>query len=268
MRSDRVVCKTVQVDLGDFDDVELMVIADLHIGDPTFDEKMLKAVAKWVNDADNRYVVIAGDIFNAGLKDSVSSVYNESMTLQQALDYFRSDVVDVLGAGNIVAVIRGNHDNRVVKSVGLDPVAVACELNGLTYCGAEGYITLSVGDWGRGKKRSPVKYLMFLTHGTGGGRTVGSKVNALMRHSDIVVADIYVQGHTHQPLVVPDVIYVPDTRRERIVERDQLFVNAASFIKRDSYAKDFSFAPQSRKHPVIMLSGREKSLEGIIKEIQ
>lgn len=268
-KSKKVAAKTIQCDLGNYESAEILVIADLHLGDATFDKQMMSNTGKWVNAKENRYVVIAGDIFNAGLKDSVSSVYNETMTMQEALDYFKTDVVDVLGKDNIIAVIRGNHDNRVVKNVGLDPVHIACELNDLTYCGAEGYITLSIGDWkSRSERRTPIKYLMFLTHGCGGGRMMGGKVNGLHRNSNIVVADIYVQGHTHQPIVFPDVTYVADSQCKNIIEKEQLFVNASSFIHRDSYAKDFGFSPQSHKHPVITLSGVDKTLEGAIKEIR
>lgn len=261
-----VVCETQQYDLGNFEHVEIMPIADLHIGDPSMDESLLYEVAEWLNKKPNRYTVIAGDVFNAGLKDSVSSVYNESMTLQEAIDEFKR-WVKILGKDKIISVVRGNHDNRVVKSVGLDALAVACELAEIPYSGPEGYITLSVGDWKSRKKRTPIKYLMFLTHGTGGGRTAGSKINGVMRHTGIVVADIYVQGHAHTPTITPGMVYTTDPRCERIIEKDQLFVITPSFIHRDGYAKDYAFAPVSRKFPVIKLSGERKSLEAELKDL-
>lgn len=263
----KVVCKTTQIDLGNHEFVEVMPIADLHIGDGSFNERLLDGVCAWVNEKEYRYVVIAGDIFNAGIKDSVSSVYHETMTLQDALSEFKR-VVEKLGADNIIGVVRGNHDNRVVKTVGLDPVAVACELSGIDYCGAEGYLSLAVGDWKtRTEKRTPIKYLMFLTHGAGGGRQMGSKVNGVMRHASIVVADIYVQGHTHTPTIVPSVIYVSDSKCASIVEKDQLFIITASFTGRDGYAKDFCFSPLSNKLPIIRLSGKDKILEAELREI-
>lgn len=266
-RSTKVVAKTVQCELGDHEFVEIMPIADIHLGDPSFDKKLWKSMCDWVHEKDYRYVVIAGDIFNAGIKDSKSSVYDETMTLQQAMDTFK-EFVSMLGKDNIIAAIRGNHDNRVVRSVGLDPVAVSCELTGVKYCGAEGFIALSVGDWKtKSGKRSPVKYLMYLAHGTGGGRMAGGKVNGLLRHANTVVADIYVQGHTHTPTIIPDVVYVSDSRYEQVIAKDQLFVVAPSFIGRDGYAKDYCFAPLSHKFPVIRLSGRKKTLEAELLEI-
>lgn len=265
-KNPKVVCKTEQRDLGDYEFVEIMPIGDLHIGDAGFNKKYLHAVGEWLNEKPNRYTVIAGDVFNAALKNSVSDTYTETMTLGDAIDEFKK-FVKIIGAEKIIGVVRGNHDNRVVKTAGLDPVGVACELTGIPYSGPEGFLSLSVGDWKTRKRRTPIKYLMYLTHGTGGGRTMGSKVNGVTRHTGTVIADIYVQGHNHTPMIIPDVVYVTDPRVERIVEKEQLFIITSSFTERDGYAKDFAFGPVSHKFPVIRLSGRRKSLEAELKDL-
>jgi hypothetical protein len=170
------------------------------------------------------------------------------------------------GNKKILAVVRGNHDNRVNKAVGLDPVRWACELADINYCGAEAFISFGVGDWNydREKNRSSIKYLMFMTHGVGGGRGVGGKVNALMRHNNIIAADLFVQGHTHTPTVVPNTVYVADNRHENIIEKDQMYITTCGFIGRDGYAKDFCYNPVSQKFPVIRLGGHRRKIEAEI----
>jgi predicted phosphodiesterase len=232
---------------------------------------MVERVVRWANEKPNRYIVIVGDVFNAALKTSVSDTYSETMTLNDAIKWFGEFVKDI-GKEKILVVLRGNHDNRVNKAVGLDPVEVACELAGVPYGGAEAYLALQVGNWGaqaitEARKRKPVTYLMFLNHGTGGGRSMGGKVNSMMRNGDIVVADIYVSGHIHQPACIPATVCTPDTRYENIIERNQFFVSVPAFLKREGYAKDAGYAPVSKMFSILTLSGSSKAMEGTVKEI-
>lgn len=265
-RNPNFYCRTVQADLGHHEYVEIMPIADLHIGDPSLNEHLLNKVIEWVNEEPYRYTVIAGDIFNAALKDSVSSVYDEKMTLQVAIDYFRAFVSGFDSPDKILAVVRGNHDNRVIRSVSLDPVATACEFAGVTYRGPEAFINIKVGNWGC--KSSRVNYLMYLTHGVGGGRKLGGKVNSVLNHGSIITADITVQGHTHTPIIVPSCIYERSIDGTSILAREQLFVITTSFTGRDGYAQDFCYAPLSKKFPIIRLSGNERLMEAELKELR
>jgi predicted phosphodiesterase len=271
-QSKRVVCKTLQHDLGMEEFAEIMPLADLHIGDASMDKKLLRKVAEWLNAKPNRYTVIAGDIFNAALTSSVSDTYTEVLTMQQAIDAFK-DFVELVGKEKILAVVRGNHDNRVVRAVGLDPVAVACELAGVPYSGAEAFVNLKIGSWhnmaGTNKKnRKAINYMLFMTHGVGGGRSNGGKVNAMLRHNQIISADIVVQGHTHTPMIVPSAVYEPDNRMENIIERDQIFVTTCGFVGREGYAQDFCYAPISQKFPIIRIGGTRRHLEAELKEFR
>jgi UDP-2,3-diacylglucosamine pyrophosphatase LpxH len=245
-----------------------MPIADLHLGDRTMDDELFQNVAKWLKEKPYRYTMIAGDIFNAALTTSVSDTYSETMNLDEAIKEFRK-MVDIIGRDKILAVVRGNHDNRVVRAVGIDPVGVACELAGVTYCNAEAYLKLMVGDWSQGTRaRKPVHYLCFMTHGVGGGRKIGSKINKMLDLNEIIPADLVVQGHTHEPSIVPRTRYTIDAKMDNIIEREQMFVTCPSFIGRDGYAQDFCFAPTSQAFPVVVLSGKKKKMEGQIKNMR
>lgn len=251
-----------ECNIGNYPYAEIMPIGDLHLGDPTLNKPLLRAVIKWVNAQPYRKIVIVGDVFNAGIRDSVSDVYSENMTLDEAIKAFR-ELVEVMGSDNILACIRGNHDNRVVKAVGIDPVAVACELAGVKYFGAEAYLCFTVGQWHK-SRQNPIKYLCYMTHGVGGGRMMGGKINALMRNNQTIIADIILQGHTHTPAIVPNMIYEADSRYNSIHERDQLFITTCGFIGRDGYAKDYGFPPVSQKFPIVKLGGRSKRLSALL----
>jgi UDP-2,3-diacylglucosamine pyrophosphatase LpxH len=253
----------VQANLSsDLKFAEILPISDLHIGDATMDTRLLTSVIAWVKAKSNRYIVIAGDIFNAALKDSKSDTYKEKYTLKEAMKEFQK-VINRFGKDKILAVIRGNHDNRVVRSVSLDPVEICCELEGIPYQGAEAYVNIKIGKPKIQAKtdKSQLSYFMYVAHGVGGGRMMGGTANSLKRHSETVVSDIYIQGHTHKPLIMPGVIYEPNHQRTAIVERQQMYINTCGFVGRDGYAVDYAFPPVSQMFPVIKLSGRKKNIE-------
>lgn len=52
-----------------------------------------------------------------------------------------------------------------------------------------------------GRKNSRQLYTVYVTHGSGGGRKEGGKVNRLADLASIVDADIFIHAHLHLPLV-------------------------------------------------------------------
>jgi predicted phosphodiesterase len=259
-KTGRVVAEASVIDLGNVDEVELMLAGDQHIGDKQRDPRYMELIDEWVHGADNRYLGLTGDLFNAAIVGSKSDVYEETDTLEEATA-FAVNWLKRLG-DRIVFSVSGNHDQRVTSAVGLDPVANASSLAGVRYDGLEAYVTLKVGHWAyqsRGK-RMPVSYMVYATHGVGGGRTDGAKLNSLTRLRDIVVADIYAQGHQHDPVIKPKVVTRWDPSGARIIRQDQLCIVTPGGLVRGGYAVAKAYAPTSVAIPVITLSGRDKHM--------
>jgi len=76
---------------------------------------------------------------------------------------------------------------------------------------------------------------MFLCHGKGGGRLLGTSLNKIIQMSEIIPGcDIYVQGHDHQLFAVPKTILSVVTGRNtanHLKEKKQYFVRSGSFMK-------------------------------------
>lgn len=248
----------------DIEQLEVMCVGDFHIGDRNHSPKLLDEIVQWVNGGENRKILIGGDIFNAALTNSVSDVYSEEFTLDECMKLFGL-FIDSVGADNILACVDGNHDQRVWKSVGIDPVKYVCNTKGVRYCSGEAFITLKVGSWGeRSDRNRMIKYEIYMTHGVGGGRSVGGKVNNLMRLGEIVVADVYVQGHQHDPVIKPKVIYEWSSQGQAIVKRQQWFIVTGSCLERGGYSVAKAYAPVTLKSPVLTFSGKEKSIKASI----
>lgn len=250
----------------EYDEVEIMCVGDFHIGDKHHSKAILDDIAEWVKSEDKRFIIIDGDIFNAALTSSVSDVYTEEYTLDECMDIF-GKFIDDITPEKILVCIDGNHDQRVWKSVGIDPVKYVCNTHGVRYSSGEAYVTLKIGTYfdrnGKGKNRL-VSYRIYVTHGVGGGRSSGGKVNSLMRLAEIVVADIYVQGHQHDPVIKPRVINEWNSQCNSIVEHNQMFVVTGSCLERGGYAVAKAYPPVCTKSPVLTLSGEKKQIKASI----
>lgn len=254
------------VEYPNLNQMEIMCVGDFHIGDKNFSQEAFNDIIEWVGGNDNRFIVIDGDIFNAAITSSISDVYSEEYTLDECMTKF-GEFIDEIGSEKILVCIDGNHDQRVWKSVGIDPVKYVCHNHGVRYASGEAYLTLKVGTYfdrkGNDKNRA-VTYRLFVTHGVGGGRSSGGKLNNLMRLSEIVVADIYVQGHQHDPVIKPRVINEWNCQGNSIVERNQMFVVTGSCLERGGYAVNKAYPPVCTKSPVLTLSGVEKKIKASI----
>lgn len=262
----RVVGRLVTRDLGDVDSVEVLCMGDLHMGDAHCDIDMIREAVRWLTAEPNRYAIIVGDLLNAALKDSVSDVYSESMSVKEA----RHLLVRILAPARdrILSVVSGNHDHRVYKAIGDDIVEIICSEAGLPYHMGQAFLALRVGwelNQSRQQRRVPVSYTAYITHGFGGGRMVGGKANNLVRLADIVDADLYVSGHTHTPLVIPAVHWVCDATRGNVIEHSRLFVaTGASLDRGNGYAVRFGFPALPKVWPVVTLDGQQKKMSATV----
>ena len=127
----------------------------------------------------------------------------------------------------------------------------------VSYFGIEVLLKIKLG-LSRSKNDRQLYYTLYATHGWGGGRTRGAKVNNLERLSHIVLCDNYCMAHVHAQVSFPSMIYTPERQCDSVVERTMCFVNSGSFLKRGSgYAVAKGYSPTVMDCPVIELSGTE-----------
>lgn len=246
----------------EFDSIEIMTTADFHLGDSAHAPNVLAEIRDWVKKKKNRFITISGDIFNAALKTSVSDVYSEAKTLDESMEMF-GEFIESIGAEKILVCIDGNHDRRVWNAVGCDPVKLVCSRYGVRYAQGEAYMTVKVGKWkerSNGKNRM-VSYRLYTTHGVGGGRSAGAKLNNCIRLREIVIADVYIQGHQHDPQFKPERIQEWSSQRNAIVDNYQWFIVSGSCLERDGYAVDKAYPPVVQQSPILTLSGKEKKMK-------
>lgn len=258
--------KAVKVDLPrDLKRVEIYTLSDLHLGDRNCNYKGLIDQIKEIEENPNAYVILNGDLMNNATTQSISDTYSESLSpmeqLREATAIFKP-IKD-----KILAMTSGNHENRTYRADGIDLTEVLARELGLSERYAPESVTLflRVGEERRGRKiegkntTRQICYVLFVTHGSGGGRREGGKVNRLIDLANIIDADIYIHSHTHLPAVIKQGFFRVDSRNSTFALVDKMFVNTNAWLKYGGYGEAQGYKPASTQIPIIYLDGSRKN---------
>lgn len=245
------------VNLGDVEQIYLVPVSDIHPEASSFNEKAFRKLLAWIQDTPNAYCVLGGDLFECATKTSKGDVYSARMTTGEALKYMRTALTPI--KDRILASVTGNHEERIYKQDGLDLGEVLASELGFFYAGEGCLLKVQVGR--RPNNGKPQVYSVYLTHGNGGGKRPGSKLNNMEMLALSVVADLYLVGHGHAEMSFKNRYFMPDLRNNKVEERYRTFVQAGSFQEWGGYAERYGYVPGSQEMPLITLSGTSKEVK-------
>jgi len=243
----------------EFEYLDLFVFSDLHVGDPLFDEDLFFRVRQWVLDEPNRYVICNGDLMNTATKDSVSDVYNERFNPNDQLRWLKREFEPI--RDRILCITEGNHEARITKATSVNVLEQFADALGLSerYHPDGVLLKLTFGKDARNGKR--VCYTVYVTHGRGGGALQGGKVLRMARMANVVVADLYIMGHSHFKAAFKEAVYVPDLYNNRVRLVEQTFVNSSALLDWGGYAQVAGYKPGAKGSPYIRLHGKRHEVE-------
>ena len=104
-----------------YSEIEIVPLADLHIGSPQCDELLIKEVCEYIENTPNCYTILNGDIVDNNIRNSVGSVFEETMSPMNQVTtacYYLSKIASM---GKIINITVGNHEARSEKDTGLSP---------------------------------------------------------------------------------------------------------------------------------------------------
>lgn len=247
--------KAIKCDLPFAEVIEIWPMADHHIGDNMCDFKMIMEQIEHIRVTPNAYCILGGDLMDTAICSSIGDTYGANLQpmeqLKQCVKIFEP-IKD-----KILVVVPGNHENRVYKSDGIDMTEVMCSQLGIPekYSPTTALLFIRFGTQGAKHHNRPQLYTAYVTHGTGGGRREGGKVNRLADLASIVDADIYIHSHTHLPVIFREGFFRPNPSVSTVTQVDKLFVNTAASLNYGGYGDKAGFKPTSKKSPVIYLHG-------------
>ncbi|MEM4205770.1 MAG: metallophosphoesterase [Nitrososphaerota archaeon] len=233
------------------DKVYLIPISDIHMGSKFCDIEKLMGYIDWIKDNKHSYVILIGDVFDVATRESATSPFDQSLPLNDAME-FMSDIIKPI-RNRVIGCVDGNHERRLKKFANLDVLQTWCASNNIRYCGSSAVIVFDV------KK---IRYVFFAHHTTGGGQTIGGKINRVTRLVNIFNgADCYLGGHNHSKALGEDAIYYLDEKDMKIKSRKILYVDCGSFhMYSDSYAESAGLPPSHTGSPRIRMNGSKKDL--------
>ena len=236
--------------------VNLYPLGDFHIGSSHYKESELKEWVEKIRQDPNAVVVIHGDIINNAIKPSVSDIYDEQLNPEQSIDKAVSIIEPI--KDKVIGITSGNHEDRTYKITGIDVMKNFAYRLGKQdyYSPISNLIFLNWGDTNRnaGRKPSPNCTTIYMTHGSGGGRTVGAKANQVARLANMIEADIYIHGHTHSPIIFKENYIKVDKANKGTKEVSRLFVNTNSTEGFGNYGERFKLSPTNRDFIVVELN--------------
>lgn len=258
--------KPIKIDLSsDFKEIEILPVADYHWADPHSDHDKIMEDIAYIRDHDNVFCVLNGDLMDCALKSSLGDCYTNlsPMTELRECEKLFKPI-----AHKILCVVPGNHERRHYKTNGVDVTELMCRQLGIEdrYSPTTALLFLRFGEQSGKNHNRKVPYIIHVSHGNGGGRKEGGKIQRLVDMSTIVDADIYIVGHTHLPAILPDSYYRTSASNSSMMEVERLYINTSAKLKWDnSYGEVLGIKPTSRSTPRIVLSGTHKEFEGSIK---
>lgn len=237
-------------------ELHLYPLGDLHIGHKGFQRGAFRARRDEILADPHGLVVLCGDIIENVTRSSVGDYYEMEITNpQDQVDEAFSELLPL--KDRIVASVRGNHEYRTPKDVGVDPARYIADRLEIPYYGDE--VALMIA-FGRQFNQKPVVYSVYLTHLSGGGSTDGGKINSLSKAGRFIAADVLIGGHTHMPETHRAALMIPDLHNGFISKRYMQFVNCGTFQDRSGFGARKVMSPSVIGSPTIRLSGRKRKV--------
>lgn len=255
--------KVIKKDLSkDFEKITIIPISDVHIGDKQADLKAFRDTIERIKNGPNTFTILNGDLCNIALKNSKSDVYSEDMTpMEQVLKVieFLEPIRD-----KILVMSNGNHEERITRETSIDVLQLVAKQLKIEqiYSPSWWYLYLSFGE---SNKHKPVLYTITGYHGAGSSQTTGAKANRVKKMSQVVLADVYIMSHVHEPINTKGVIYVPDYQHRSVIRKDMYYAISNSFVNYEgSYAERMGLIPGNNSISEISLDGHKKLVKLIL----
>jgi hypothetical protein len=247
---------------SEFRELRLVIVSDLHYGNPLFSMKHLERTLEFIKANDDVYCALNGDLLETATRTSKGNVYKQtkSPTVQ------RDDIIDLLKPikEKILGMTTGNHELRVAQDSDSDfsrdisrALSVPYRPEGMLY-------KLVFGNGNNRVKGKPYTFKGYWTHGYGGARTKGGKAVKAERLAAFVVCDFYAMSHDHDVNVAPYTTLDMDERgmlskeypgfiTGSVTAKRAMLIKTNAYLKWGNYAEMGGFSPTDLVTPVIML---------------
>ena len=176
--------------------LRVYAIGDVHVGSQDFDLESTQKMIRIIENDPCAAVVICGDLGDFGLKNSRTNIYQSAIPNPKEQIEVIHDLFSPI-ASKISAAVPGNHEERLVREVGVCPLYDLCVRWGIQEVYRENVaITKYVFGSYKGDRNQNV-FFGITSHGSSRNK----------HHKHILCyegADFSVSGHNHTPYYAPE----------------------------------------------------------------
>lgn len=249
----------------------ILPIGDVHLNDAMFTKKSLnklKGYIEWVKGKNNARVFILGDLFNTLTRYSVSSPFKQNPEIirrQEKEPSFREIdwAVELFEPikDKIVGCVIGNHEMREEDFVNNNPLIEFSKRLDVTYCGISAVVNFKVNKRSDGK-RYRESYIGYFMHTTGGGSSIGGKLNRVNKMRELVAGcDFYCGGHNHALITAPVSVGMVNRRKKKVEFPRQVLVDCGHYLEWSNSYAEYAMLPVGKMgSPRIRLSGTKHDI--------
>ena len=252
------------IEIQDYNDkVYFLPLGDLHLGEKNIDVEKFEGYLNWALK-EKAYIFLMGDLFDVATLNSPTLVWGQQMSLNNALQSLFEKLKPL--KSQVLGSISGNHEQRLIRYANFDPVQTLCQMLEVPYCGFSAVLRFRIGLHRIGLNRHPnIEYVFYAHHSTGGGSTLGGKLNRVAKLDEIFEgADAYLAGHNHsKALGEKSLAYLSKNGRgeAQLKYKRVMYVDTGSFILYDgSYAEEKMLPPSDTGAVRIRMNGIKKDL--------
>jgi hypothetical protein len=227
--------------------VTIYPLGDWHYGSRQCNEKFIAQVIARVKADKNGYWVGVGDFMENAIIGSKSDTYTQVLPPKEQMEHI-SDLLDPIKDKGLF-MIAGNHESRTMRQVGIQPEMYISTRLGIPYMGFSCMAVLELD-----RVRGPYRFTTYFHHNTGGGYSIGGKVNAAEKLRQIVpTADATFSAHLHTTGRIPVKWY--EAGESQILERigfDYMIGSALTW--NGSYAEEKAKRSAAEEHISVTFS--------------
>ena len=256
----------VTKDLPQFSQIYLVPIADLHEGSRDADHKVSDGYIQWITEHENAYSILNGDLMNCATKESTPELYEDLITPDKAYKNLLKRLMPI--KDKIIMITRGGHEEHIFRKSGHDYMAqLSYDLGDIPYRPDGGMFAIRLE-----KNKHHLVFTGYATHGWGGARTMGAKVNKVDELAQVADVDLYILSHDHSQNIHRINCFTPPITNMRwnkpiyMTIRRKIMVNTGGFVMYDGYIRRKGYRPQDLGTPRIRLEIKEEH-DGYVKDL-
>ena len=245
------------------EEIPFVAFGCLHVGADTFCEELLDKTIAWVKDNDALWIGTGDWMENATKYSPGDGVYRQKMSPDEQIEYITEKFRPI--SDRCIGCIRGNHEERTIKTTGIDPMAIICRELKMPYLGVEIFANIVMG-----AESSSRSFSIYAVHSTMASKTEGLEMNTIERDIEKFAGfDIIVKGHGHKAALSGPYAYLAyDKHANMVKEGRRWFMLTGSFLedRPNTYAAQRPMRPRIPGTIAIIL--RLRRIERVEKEVR